>query len=194
MSPNRKIIALDIGGVCVSLRFEKCFEALDIENGSARMSAFLDNCKSLGNGEIDESLWLERSSSILDGRFSKKSIQKAWELVLGPVIPGMTEFIQSLSDYGYEFAFLSDTSTVHMARFRSLYGLWELSAGGVFSYEVGKHKPDQSMYRAFEERFGTPLLYVDDLQTNIDAALSRGWSCKLFNNDLGIREILNMRY
>ena len=65
--------------------------------------------------------------------------------------------------------------------------------GGVFSYEAGRHKPDSAMYEEFEKRFGIPFLYVDDLQANTDAALSRGWSFKLFNWSRGIMNLLKMR-
>lgn len=193
MFKSRKIIALDIGGVCLTLQFDKCFEALNLRDGTTEKAAFLDNCIVLGNGEISEDLWLEKSFLILDGRIPRKRIREAWEMVMGPEIPGTAEFVRALAMHGYEFAFLSDTSSIHMKKFRAACSFWELSSGAVLSYEVGRHKPDAAMYEAFEERFGVPLLYLDDLQENVDAASARGWNSRLFRESLEIMNLLNIR-
>ena len=55
-----------------------------------------------------------------------------------------------------------------------------LISGAITSFEVGKQKPHAAMYRAFEEKYGIPALYIDDRENNIQAGLNYGWNCHQF--------------
>lgn len=178
---NGKIIALDIGGVCISLHFEKCYEALGLEYSSPQVALLLDAGKQLGCGRIKEQEWLDMASVILEGGFSQSYIRDAWNMIPGPAIPGMKDAVEFLYySKGYRFAYLSDTSSIHMAHFFRTNEFCNLIHGGIFSYEVGVQKPDAMMYKTFENKLGMPCFYTDDTPHNIAAAVARGWRSEHF--------------
>ena len=180
---NGKIIALDIGGVCISLHFEKCYEALGLEYSSPQMTRIMDAGSKLGCGRINEQEWLNIAFVILEGRFSQSYIRDAWNMILGPAIPGMKDAVEFLSySKGYRFAYLSDTSSMHMTHFFRTNELCHLVSDGIFSYEVGVQKPDAMMYEAFVQKLGVPCFYTDDTHKNIDAAIARGWCAEHFTD------------
>ena len=180
---NGKIIALDIGGVCVSLHFEKCYEALELEDGSPQITMLIEVGKQLGYGRINESDWLDVVSAILGGRFSQSYIRDAWNMILGPAIPGMKDAVEFLYySKGYRFAYLADTSSTHIAHFFKTNEFCHLVSDGIFSYEEGVRKPNAKMYKTFENKLGIPYFYTDDTQENIAAAVARGWHAEHFTN------------
>lgn len=180
---NGKIIALDIGGVCISLHFEKCYEALGLEEGSPQTALLIDAGKLLGCGRINEQEWLDMASGFLEGRFPQSYIRDAWNMILGPSVLGMKDAVEFLHySKGYRFAYLSDTSSMHMAHFFKTDEFCHFVSNGIFSYETGVQKPDAMMYETFERKFGVPCFYTDDTQKNIDAAVAREWHAELFTN------------
>jgi FMN phosphatase YigB (HAD superfamily) len=192
MNLNGKVIALDIGGVCVRLRFDKCYQALGIDESSPQAGSFFKVGRELGKGAIIEAEWLARSIRIFNGRFSGEQIRDAWNLVIGAAVPGMKRAMEALLARGYRFAYLSDTSSVHMDHLFRTKTFVRQSMGGVYSYEVGISKPGLAMYEAFENTFGLPCFYTDDSQVNVDAALSRGWRAELFTNSRQFLEAITI--
>ncbi len=179
---NGKTIALDIGQVCISLHFDRCFRAFGMEPGAELNPEFLLACRKLAIGAIEEGAWLDLVCSLLGGRLSREQARDAWNQMLGPSLPGMKEAVETLLSKGYRFAYLSDTSTIHMAHFLRTNDFCHLVSGGVFSYEAGDEKPGAAMYESFERKYGVPCLYTDDKQCNIDGALKRGWRAELFTS------------
>ena len=175
-----RILALDIGGVCVSLHFNDCFKALGFDPAVGFPPAFESLREQLSLGRLAEDEWLERASVLLMRRFTKEYIRNAWNTIVGPSLPGMKKAVEELVADGCSFAYLSDTSAMHIDHFRRTNDFQHLSIGAVFSYEVGAEKPSSKMYEAFERKFGIPFFYTDDRQDNIDAALVRGWRAERF--------------
>lgn len=135
-----------------------------------------DAGKELGRGIISELEWLNKVSAIFKGRFSQSYIRDVWNMVLGPMIPGMKNALEFLfHSKVYRFAYFSDTSVIHMKHFFRTNELRHIITAGIFSYEVGVNKPGDAMYEAFENELGIPFFYTDDTLKNIDAAVSRGW-------------------
>lgn len=179
---NGKTIALDIGNVCISLHFDRCFRAFGMEPGAELDPEFLLTCRKLAIGAIEENAFLDTICAHLGGRLDREQARHAWNQMLGPSLPGMKDAVEKLLLLGYRFAYLSDTSTIHMTHFFRTNDFCHLVSGGVYSYEEGDEKPGAAMYEAFERKFGTPCLYTDDKQCNIAAALARGWRAELFTS------------
>ena len=179
---NGKTIALDIGNVCISLHLDRCFRAFGMEPGTELNPDFLIACRKLAIGSVDERAWLNLVCSHLGGRLTHDQARDAWNQMLGPSLPGMKEAVERLLSMGYRFAYLSDTSTIHMTHFFRTNDFCHLVSGGVFSYDAGDEKPGVAMYESFERKYGVPCLYTDDKQCNIDGALKRGWRAELFTS------------
>jgi len=172
---NGKTIALDIGGVCISLHNDKCLRAFGLDPSTVPPAQFFESCALLSKGLIDEKAWLDNLSSLFEGRLSHESLRSAWNAMLGPSQPGMKEAVEKIISLGYRFVYLSDTSTIHMTHFFRTNDFCHLISGGVFSYDVGALKPESPMYEEFERRYGKPCYYADDLPHNVEAGLKRGW-------------------
>jgi putative hydrolase of the HAD superfamily len=52
------------------------------------------------------------------------------------------------------------------------------------SHQLGLHKPDPAIYRAFERRvqcLAQEILFFDDLEENVQSARSVGWQAELID-------------
>lgn len=174
------LIALDIGNVCISLHVEKACRKLGVLNFLPPPAYFMEKCTLLECGLISEDEWFDEFAKVTKGKFTRDELRDAWYVIIGPSLPGMKEAVTAVLKKGYTFAYLSDTSAIHMNYFFRTNDFCHLASGAVFSYEVGATKPHDSMYEEFERRYGRPCIYFDDKQKNIDGALKRGWNAVLF--------------
>jgi FMN phosphatase YigB (HAD superfamily) len=179
---KRKILALDLGGVCVALGRRECMAALGFEGREDFPAAFDEPRRAFAEGRISADDWLDKTFELLGGRISKERILEAWSLIVGPPLPGMREAVAALVREGLSPVYFSDTNTLHIDYLRRRGGFLELGFGEIFSYDVGAEKPSAAMYEAFERKFGIPFFYTDDRRDNIDAALARGWPAARFTD------------
>jgi len=107
------------------------------------------------------------------------------EHVLGPELPGLTDFLTAAIETGLSPVFMSDVSTIHYRILCERLTVRHLVVGAVLSYEVGHQKPAAQMYEAMERNYcggNSPALYLDDKLENIQAAQDRGWNCYHFGS------------
>ena len=165
-------VAFDIGNVCIAISPERCEEATGIPNDLPEWAGL---CYDFECGRLGEELFLERAKSLVPkGHRLDGGIRSAFEAKILQPIPGMEALLKGLAELGMRPVFFSDISTIHLECFRSRFSGAE-DYGGVYSFEVGSWKPSEAMFTAFEERYGVPLLYLDDRQDLIEAARRRGW-------------------
>ena len=174
----RKIIALDIGNVCVSIHPErviarmKLFPTSEILGVSAKLEC----------GLISEREWLDFFHEKTQRRFSDDEMIDAWNLIIGETLPGMSEAVRAALRNGYSFVFLSDVSRFHLTECRRKCEFFHLALDGVYSFDVGAQKPSEKMYREFERRHGKPCVYFDDRADNVEAARGLGWNAVRFRS------------
>ena len=129
----RKIIALDIGNVCVSIHPErviarmKLFPTPEILGVSAKLEC----------GLISEREWLDFFHEKTQRRFSDDEMIDAWNLIIGETLPGMSEAVRAALRNGYSFVFLSDVSRFHLTECRRKCEFFHLALDGVYSFDVG---------------------------------------------------------
>ena len=153
LGKEERIVALDIGGVCISLHPDRILRSLGLSPLLQPPARFLEACTEI------------------------------WNSMIGPDIPGMADAVRSLlARGGYRFVFFSNTSAMHLMQVLRMCSFCHLVTGGVFSYEAGTMKPDPGMYEAFEKTYGVPCLYFDDRKENVEAALRRGWPARVFTS------------
>ena len=114
----------------------------------------------------------------------------AWDMEIGTAVPGMTEAVREFAGKGVEFVFLSDTNELHMTRIRRILPFVNLVKGAILSHEVGVCKPNPDIYKAFEEKYGVPDLYFDDLEKNIAGAEKRNWKAVQFVDASHFRKVM----
>ena len=157
-----KSIALDIGGVCISLHFEKTLEFLGCPSLEAIPVEFVAATDMLEMGKITVPDWLNVFHEITDNQFTDNELRDAWSMIIGNDIDGMAELAQELVDCGYRLVFFSDTSEIHMQEVYRNLSFANLVTGAVFSYEAGFKKPASEMYAEFEKntanRYSMPMI------------------------------------
>ena len=178
MKQERKIIALDIGNVCVSIHPERVI---------ARMNLFptpeiLAVSARLECGLISEREWLDFFHEKTGHRLNDDEMIDAWNLIIGDTLSGMPEAVRGALKQGYSFVHLSDVSRFHLTECRRKCEFFHLAVDGVYSFDVGAQKPSEKMFREFERRHGTPCIYFDDRADNIEAARKFGWNAVQFKS------------
>mgnify|MGYP002770555278 CR=1 FL=1 len=115
MKQERKIIALDIGNVCVSIHPERVI---------ARMNLFptpeiLAVSARLECGLITEREWLDFFHEKTGHRLNDDEMIDAWNLIIGDTLSGMPEAVRGALKQGYSFVYLSDVSRFHLTECRA---------------------------------------------------------------------------
>lgn len=183
-----KLIALDIGRVCVTLRFDETKVALGYPASAAPSAAFLKACDLYEHGRCTQQRWLKIFQRMTQHRFSDQELLDAWDLIIGEPIDGIIETLQELTHAGFTFIFFSDTNRPHIDKFYRMFPATQLVKGAIFSYDVGAHKPSTEMFKAFEERYGKPCYYIDDKSGNIEGARAFGWKAHQFTTTKKFRQ------
>ncbi len=184
---NEKIIALDIGGVCLELHHDLTFKYFGIKPDDLTPE-FITTSGMYQCGQIDTEKFVQNVGKMLNNGMSDNEILHGWNLIIGDEIDGMPELLQELTDAGYRLVFFSNTCESHILDMYRRLPFTRFVSGAIYSYEVGTMKPDNAIYGAFERTHGKPCLYIDDLQENIDAGLNYGWNSIRFTGVDNLRE------
>lgn len=174
MNPE-KLVALDIGGVCISIHPERLLKKLGLTGILHLPALLMDWNDRFETGKISTEEWLDRMGKFTGGKYSHRELIELWNLLIGPSLPGMADAVRRATDRGWRFVYFSNTSSIHMAHFFRTNDFCHLVTGSVFSYEAGFRKPEPEIYRIFEETYGMPSFYFDDRTENIEGAVRRGW-------------------
>ena len=106
----------------------------------------------------------------------------AWSEYLGSLNDPLMEFVETLRP-GFRTGILSNSFVGAREREQEAYGFGEKFDAIVYSHEVGHLKPEPVVYGIACERLGvTPaeVLFIDDLQSNVDGALAVGMNAIRF--------------
>jgi FMN phosphatase YigB (HAD superfamily) len=127
----------------------------------------------------------EQAAALSDGRLTAVDIRRIGEAWLIGPYDGIEPLLDELDASGVETACLSNTSAMHWAKMTDpsdpaslpLHRLTHRFA----SQLIGVAKPDPAIYEHVERVTGCAgprIVFFDDLQENIDAALARRWLAK----------------
>ncbi|MGI6353684.1 MAG: HAD family hydrolase [Lentisphaeria bacterium] len=182
MMAKNKVVALDIGNVCLHITPERAFDYFGRHDFWQPEMPLAQAAGELECGRLSEQDFLARAQELIGGHFSLAEIQYGWNLIIGEEVDGMAAFVQSMREEGFRLVFFSDTSALHMREVQRKLSFFDLVHDGVYSYDVGARKPHQRMYEDFERRHGRPDYYFDDRIGNIEAARQRGWPAFQFDS------------
>lgn len=185
-----RIVALDIGGVCISIHPERVIQKFGLIRTFFHARETLDLCNRLETGKITTAEWLLLLRQMTGGKFTNHKLRAIWNQMLGESLPGMADAVRRAIGRGWRFIYFSNTSEAHMDHFFKTNDFCHLVTGAIFSYESGSMKPDQKIYADFEAQYGIPDFYFDDRQENIDAGLRRGWNAVRFHAPCQMDELL----
>lgn len=112
--------------------------------------------------------------------------------VWSTIRPDARETLSGLHDAGVRLAVLSNAPHA-MARAARTSDWAQWVDAWFFSAELGLAKPDDAIYAAVTRTLGVPagrVVFFDDRQVNVDAALRAGWDAHLWTSGAGVQETL----
>jgi glucose-1-phosphatase len=190
MDNMTKTVALDIGGVCLNLHYDLCFDYFGYSMDKPMPEAVMNAVEQYERGLINEAEWLESFRVHVRADISDEDIRHGWNLIIGQDITGIAKWIREMIANGYRFIYFSDTSQLHLLEVCRNFSAAHLIYGGIFSFDVKAKKPEAAMYEAFETQYGKPDLYLDDRQDNIAGGSEFGWNSQLFTSVEDLRKTL----
>ena len=174
-----KIIALDIGGVCIQLRQSAFLAKFGLTKLPVEVQV---SSAAFESGKIGAEEWFaqcrQQVSALRD--YPASVFWQAFRSIIGSDQPGMAELTRHWVAAGYQLIFFSNTSQVHAEEVWRKISFGERISGAVYSYEAGCMKPSPEIYQYFEKKYGRPDLYLDDFPANIEQGLKCGWPARLF--------------
>jgi FMN phosphatase YigB (HAD superfamily) len=187
-----KTIALDIGNVCFKLAYEEFHKHLNLDTEKNKI--FFQMAEEFECGRVSEEEWIEKFYNITQQRYSQKELISIFGNALGTEIEGMGEIIKQFTEQGYRVIFFSDISPTHLRQVYVKLSFSYLISGAITSFEVGKQKPNDEMYIAFEEKYGVPALYIDDRENNINAGIKHNWNSHQFTSVKSLNEYIALNF
>lgn len=184
MTENISHLVFDLGGVIVELRgtpiHKDWIDANQTSEAVWEKWLTSEAPRAFESGKIDTNTFAntivdELSLSVSSEEFLAYFIQ----LPIGPY-KGAIEFLQALKPK-YKTALFSNSNTVHWERKMN-----EMKLDNVFDFHfashiMGKVKPDAEAFEHVIAELGVPaseILFFDDNQMNVDAAISAGMNAK----------------
>jgi len=187
---SKKLLALDIGKVCISLQEELAFAAMNWRGMQDIPPILLDATGKLECGMMDKLEFFQLAAGVLNLP-DTGPVESWFNLILGEETPGMANTLKQAEEE-WNFVFLSDISAPHLEVVRQRLSFFDQAIGGIFSFEAGCRKPDRAIFARFEAQYGKPDLFVDDRIINIKGAEKMHWNAVQFLSVPQFSELLKL--
>lgn len=184
IKPNIKLVCFDLGGViirlCQTWQERCCAAGLELRRPElwdkidpAREALFMQYM----TGQITGIDFSHKLSEHIDQIYSPSEIVDILDAWLVDEYEGLSQIVDQLHEIGMDTAALSNTTHEHWARMNEFPTVLRLK--NLFpSHEIGLNKPDHAIYIHLEKSLGysgKEILFFDDTQENVDAAVKLGW-------------------
>ena len=178
------VIALDIGNVSMKLNFDEMYRRLDTDPAdSAAVARLWEYGAALETGRCTIPEFLDRLYDFTHHRHSREELLDAWRCGVRESMPGMLDTVRALAARGARFSFMSDISPIHLDQVFKYCEFVHLVSGGIYSFSAGAFKlQGYTMFEAFEDRYGRPLVFFDDRIEIIEHAREFGWNAVRFQS------------
>lgn len=182
----------DFGGVLWDMRWQVARD-LDQAHGLPRSSVFetlyrTGTWEDIERGRGDREAWLAAAHKALEERAGRllPPLHEEWRLSQRAIEPNL-QLVRDLRA-SYKLAILSNADLSLRRRLEGDIGIHHLFDDVVCSAEVGMAKPEAGIFLLSAERLGLEprdCVFVDDLDTNVEAARQAGMQGVLFRVDKG---------
>lgn len=192
-----KNLLIDLGGVIMGIHRQDCvdaFKAMGFEDVDKYLTDFaqIGFFEALEEGRITPGEFRAEIRSHISRPVTDAEIDRAFEAFLTGIPRRRLEALRSLRRRGLGLYLLSNTNSIMWdGRIAADFRAEGLTVNDYFdgiltSFQAGVQKPSPLIFEIAAERFGlTPstTLFVDDSQTNLDAAASLGFRTLLARPD-----------
>jgi HAD superfamily hydrolase (TIGR01509 family) len=173
------VVLFDLGNVLAHIDFNAFWRSLGLDESSERapfIAGYEKLTRQYETGLISTEVFLHDLHVLFMKRFTRVQLQRAFEGVMTRPVDGMLELVRDVSTTR-QTALVSNTNELHYvlsyARFESLNVLHR----NFLSYQLNVMKPDRGFYNAIIHDLQihpSNMLFIDDLQANIDGARLAG--------------------
>lgn len=187
-------VLFDLGGVLVEVEQPRIFSALSQGCGlpAAEVEERLKSAIHLWNPFIEREFTPGELAQLVNGLLSahltEQQVVDAFNAELGETIQSTAELLPGLRRKT-QVGCLSNTNSIHWDRLLSAYSFMGNFDRRFASQILGCAKPKGIVYEKVEKLLGVParsILFFDDRQDNVDAALRLGWNARLYKGQEGL--------
>ncbi|MEC5171083.1 putative hydrolase of the HAD superfamily [Glaciihabitans sp. GrIS 2.15] len=182
-----RIVIFDLGEVLAtpSALYESFAERIAHESQAVEAS-YWQHRGDYDRGGSSTAFW----TAVLEGigvpatRQSLEDLTQIDTIAWTTIRPDAFDLLRRLSDVGHRVGVLSN-ATIEMAGAARRTDWGRFVTDWFFSSELGIAKPDARIYRYVTERIALPassIMFIDDRQVNVDAALAAGWNAHLWTS------------
>lgn len=198
---NFDVIVFDLGNTILPLSVEKTaerFQELGLKGNIFSLPKTQNTVlETYQKGEISSKEFLCQINKMLPTHTSEEYLISAWNAMLLEFPIAHLQLIENLRR-NHQTILLSNTNELHEIRFKALarkqgYELEDLFHSVYYSHKVHMSKPSIEIYNLVhnEQRLKKKrVLFLDDLQENIDTAVTLGWQGHLVTKEVGILNII----
>ena len=195
IDPKRKTLIFDFGNVLINLDFPRCFEAFKKTLGQDFSKGLPENTKAFmfryEKGEVNTESFLWHLQQYAP-QAEIRDIIDAWNAILSELPMSRLHMLTDLKEE-YNVAMLSNINDMHEKKIHhrlesdmGIHNFHEEFFHQVFySHKIGYRKPDPECYAFVQKSLGIEkggdILFIDDMQDNITAAINYGWQAILHN-------------
>ncbi len=189
MSSNPpRCLLMDLGGVIISLDFRPLATKMRALTGieAAQLQAMLSAnglVRKFESGQMGEREFHEEVCRRIGSRMTWEGFLDAWNSVFARQLID-DDLLASIAGRVRLWA-ISNTNKLHCDFLAKKFSFLRHFEGLVLSYEAGALKPDPQIFRTALERIQVPpseVLFVDDLEENVEAAKAIGMASIRFEN------------
>jgi glucose-1-phosphatase len=185
---NIHCIFFDVGNVLLRVDHGKFGERLNRLTGLGfeRLQQIFSNgiVREYGLGHLSDNEFLAGIGRKLGLPINSEEFQNAWNCVFDDTLLVPDYFLQSLARK-YPLWAVSNTNPMHFKFVREHFGFLDCFQGWILSCDIGFEKPDPRIFQLAMDRAETAaseILFVDDLEENVEAARSLGIDAIQFSN------------
>lgn len=152
-------------------------------------------------GRLDDNTFIEGILGFCPPGTTPESVTEAWNAMLVGIPSSRIEWLQ-LQNRERRIALLSNTNILHIRwvddYLNHTHGIRDFRTSCFehvfYSHEIGLRKPDGECYRYVCSQLDTipeKILFIDDLETNVNGAISIGCQARIFDPRLDIRTFVD---
>lgn len=200
-----RAVVFDLGGVLVDWNPEYVYRAL-IPDADERRYFLTHVCNSTWNVQQDAGRSLAEGTALLVRQFPEhanliEAFYSRWPEMLAGTLPDGLALLETLDAAGIPLYALTNWSAETFPYARANFPLFGRFRDILVSGEIGLIKPDPAFYRLMFDRIARDLpdlqpeelVFIDDVEHNVQAARALGWHGVHHGNDrhshLELREL-----
>lgn len=182
-----KAIIFDMGGVLVDLDIEGCKDTFRRELDYQNIDKIIDPCHQKGIwGDLEEGVLSAeefRQTVLAESRpgATDKDVDEAMSKILVGIAPYKADLLRKMKE-GYDLYMLSNNNAICLPYSSAMFTEAGVPLATTFircfmSFEMKALKPSADFYKRVMAEIGRPsdeLLFIDDSQVNVDAAIAAG--------------------